>query len=1450
MIKDKTTKKKSINMNFFRITSPIILLVIAQSLFAQSGYEVTLTGPEEIVTGSTDQYEVEWTYYGYPSSPPSGGTYSWTVYGGTAYSTGDTYAYIGWNESGSVIYEYYYSGYTYYARLDVYDNSCAQRPNLSFSIESDLCAPRTLSYTGSPPSGEIWYWQTSSTGTSKANPTASREIYQPGTYYVRPFNTNSNCWGSESISFNVSSVNQVPQTPNGLYTSDEACGSKALFHDTPPSGIDWFWQGTNPNGQNTDNPETGLAQESGTYYLRARNRSTQCWSTNSASIQVEVNEIPDKPNIPQFTTNQCGPKELTKVGTPDTDVAWYWQGMNSNGMDYTSNEATTETFLAEESGQYYLRSKHNNGCWSTGSASVDIDINKVPPDPNIPIASTNTCGSKSLSFSGNPIDDGPTIDWYWQGENPDGKSLTDGTNNYEVHVDGTYYIRAYDNEGECWSTNSASKQVFVNEIPDPPNGPIVPDNCGPKVLSKNGDASEVNNWFWQGSNEFGTDNSSSVAVADNYEVSLSGTYYIRSFISNSSGGCWSTPTQASVTINDFPSEPEPELMSLSDDDCGSKALLHENPYSEVDWFWQGTDPNGTNTDNPGAGLAQESGTYYLRAQDNASKCWSINSTPLDVIVNQYPNEPNYPDVSDNTCGPKTLTITDIPIDGSTWYWQGLNNNGKDNTSDEAIGDTYTANETGIYYLRALSPEGCWGPSRSIPVEVYIPLTPDVPADVVTYNVTTNSFDLKWRISSNAKEYIIDVSNDETFNMIDLSINSTTNNISIENINLLERRYVRVKSINDCVISGHSTKVSVQYIPNNYNYIWETIIREEGITTESQITSSNKSESITYFDGLGRPMQKVNKEVSTYNRYDMVQPIFYDEFGRESEQYLPYVSSEQNGYYKEGLVDKHDENYNSSDQYTFYNSSSNTVAQSLNPYSEVIYEASPLNRVLEQGAPGEEFQPMGTGHNDDNNKSTKFEYTTNTENEVINWQYINSTNTREIGTVEKIVGSEYYDYSDDDGDGIYEGQLSVVVTYDEHNKETREYTDKQGNVVLKKVQENNSGAPLSYASTQYIYDDFGSLRIVLPPEAYEAAQSLNTLDQNFINKWCFAYVYDGRKRMTRKKVPGAEWVEMIYDDRDRLALTQDGEQAEEGKWMFTKYDALNRPVMTGKVSYNNRTAAEQALNTFYSGVENTGSKYYESRSSTGTQGYDNTSFPELTLNDEVHTVTYYDDYDVLNESHFNSVAPSADDFDYETGITGYTDNDADLWTSMKGQVTATKTLLYDIGAGDQYIHTVTYYDWKYRPIQIRSTNQFGGLNVVHNLYDFVGNLTHSREVYSVDAGGNEQYVINKEYIYDHADRLLEVYHQIGDDGENVLVLQNKYNELGELIEKNLHAGNVNEPDNTNYLQSLDYRYNIRGWLQSINTPTTRPDATINPDDNSQIDDAFGMELLYTNPTLND
>ncbi|MEM7110358.1 MAG: putative toxin, partial [Bacteroidota bacterium] len=57
----------------------------------------------------------------------------------------------------------------------------------------------------------------------------------------------------------------------------------------------------------------------------------------------------------------------------------------------------------------------------------------------------------------------------------------------------------------------------------------------------------------------------------------------------------------------------------------------------------------------------------------------------------------------------------------------------------------------------------------------------------------------------------------------------------------------------------------------------------------------------------------------------------------------------------------------------------------------------------------------------------------------------------------------------------------------------------------------------------------------------------------------------------------------------------------------------------------------------------------------------------------------------------------------------------------------------------------------------------------------------------------------------------------------------YNELGELIEKNLHS----EDNGSTFSQSTDYRYNIRGWLTRIN------DSDLSDGEG----DLFGMELAY-------
>src|SRR5690606_5300451 len=103
--------------------------------------------------------------------------------------------------------------------------------------------------------------------------------------------------------------------------------------------------------------------------------------------------------------------------------------------------------------------------------------------------------------------------------------------------------------------------------------------------------------------------------------------------------------------------------------------------------------------------------------------------------------------------------------------------------------------------------------------------------------------------------------------------------------------------------------------------------------------------------------------------------------------------------------------------------------------------------------------------------------------------------------------------------------------------------------------------------------------------------------------CFRYGYDPKGRMIRKKAPGAGEVWMVYDARDRLVLTQDALLRSRDKWMYLRYDALNRPIATGL--WEN----EEEL-PFHSALADTSSSY-----------------PDLTGQDiEELTNTFYDNYD--------------------------------------------------------------------------------------------------------------------------------------------------------------------------------------------------------------------------------
>jgi RHS repeat-associated protein len=540
-------------------------------------------------------------------------------------------------------------------------------------------------------------------------------------------------------------------------------------------------------------------------------------------------------------------------------------------------------------------------------------------------------------------------------------------------------------------------------------------------------------------------------------------------------------------------------------------------------------------------------------------------------------------------------------------------------------------------------------------------------------------------------------------------------------------------------------------------------------------------SIQYFDGLGRPMQTVQVKGSANADKDIVVPIAYDQFGRENKKYLPYASTSNNGSYKTNPL---------TSQQSYYQSPPTGVVQTPNPYAETIFEASPLNRVLEQGAPGAAWQPVAnsqTGH------TQKMVYSSNAANEVrlYNAEAVSQSINRTL------TGTGYY--------GV--NQLYKTISKDENWSPSQsfpqagtveEYKDKEGRVVLKRTfnEKNNS---LETLSTYYVYDDLGNLSFVLPPGLNPDATSVPS--QTTLDNYCYQYRYDGRRRLIEKKLPGKGWEFMVYNKIDQLVLSQDANQRSQSpqQWLFNKYDGLGRLIMTGM--YFDNLHANQGTNSFrqeYQDLTNNYATLWEIRNNSTSTGYSNSCIPQGSNNYLI--INYYDDYNFPGNS-FGGV-----------NGTSQSNQTRSLLTGSKTTILGTINMLL----------TVNYYDAKGRMIQSKSANHLGGMDVVDNTYSFTNELISSTRSHTAYSNTT---TIATNYDYDHVGRKVKTRQSINGATE-VILSKNTYNELGQLKDKEVHS-----TSGSPFLNKTSYTYNPRGWLKSQTNTGVSFNMTLSYEDGS-------------------
>lgn len=348
-----------------------------------------------------------------------------------------------------------------------------------------------------------------------------------------------------------------------------------------------------------------------------------------------------------------------------------------------------------------------------------------------------------------------------------------------------------------------------------------------------------------------------------------------------------------------------------------------------------------------------------------------------------------------------------------------------------------------------------------------------------------------------------------------------------------------------------------------NYIHKRVMLHES-------DHSNKIETIQYYDGLGRPYLHVEKGITPDSK-NLASLQEYDPSGRELKSWLPHITA------SDYLSPSELKSQISSGSYN----------GDLRPYSEPIYEPSPLNRILQQNGPGADW----AGH------PVSIEYLTNESSGPLSCKQYKVNGDMLITNANKYP----------------EGQLYVNKVTDEDGRIIYTFTDKLGRQILSRQMLENTEI-----DTYYVYDEF-NLRFVLPP-AYQ--------DEQRLDLYAFQYKYDNRNRCIENKLPGCEPVYYIYDHADQLVFSQNGVQRSKGEWAFYLYDKYQRPAVQGICKNTNTSSV--------SGITMVATLHYNNSAivadGLANSGY-NSNF-ELS-SPTVHTINYYDNYDFLSLTGFTN-----------------------------------------------------------------------------------------------------------------------------------------------------------------------------------------------------------------------
>ena len=540
-------------------------------------------------------------------------------------------------------------------------------------------------------------------------------------------------------------------------------------------------------------------------------------------------------------------------------------------------------------------------------------------------------------------------------------------------------------------------------------------------------------------------------------------------------------------------------------------------------------------------------------------------------------------------------------------------------------------------------------------------------------------------------------------------------------------------------------LSDSYVATSWNDVTVLTSRDGG--EMSMMTT------VTWLDDFGRE-ESVHQVGVTPSHKTLVSLTEYDGHGRVSKRWLPALATPQRvilpGLHTVTYLDAHVR-----PEDIMPGSSEANLGDGA-PYSEVIYDGSPLDRPLMEYGSGEAWRQAGRG--------------------ILSEHMGNSAGDERLVCHRIEVQASKNDTSFViSSEGLYpDGSLKVVSVTDEDGKETLTFTDRHGREILSR-QVMKEGGECQYLDTYSVYDGLDHLLAVIPPALSDRLSIGQSLDPEETERYAYLYLYDSKERVCARKLPGIGWIRMEYDDADRLVFTQDGEQRRRGESTFMLYDIHGRECVTGVCGHDIPT-----------GNMISGFALAEYVGAGG--ALDGYACSGVTLvSPQVMSAFYYDSHAFV------------DDF-----ATGLPDSLAMYGTHIPSLIgRRTGSCLHEVSEGisGKKVWGLVRYDGRGRVSHTEMSYPDGGWDTEDVEHDFLGSPVRRHLVHRK---GTETVREDLTYTYDDSERLLEVRHSLN-GGTPILLARNTYDELGRL--SGTERG-------SNDALSSTYSYNVRSWLTGI------------------------------------